>query len=175
MTLTEPGADGAVNNPLEVIVPALVDHTTPELKLLVPVTVALHCEGALVTTVNAVHDACTEVIDAGVVYTSVPALTLSAVIAVTGKVMTCVPPELSGTVMVTCPSTITGVIGVVCAEELEENAAKSASRVTAIKCFKGASINVAVLQGYRSAVRLQRVRNPHTSYEAGYKSYAKPF
>lgn len=46
VTVTAPGEVGAVNNPLDAIVPELVDHVTAELKLPVPCTDAVHCDVA---------------------------------------------------------------------------------------------------------------------------------
>lgn len=45
--LTAPVAAGAVKSPAELIVPALADQVTAELKFPVPFTVAAHCEVAL--------------------------------------------------------------------------------------------------------------------------------
>ena len=42
VTVTEPAVAGAVKSPVALIVPAVEDHVTVELKLPVPWTVALH-------------------------------------------------------------------------------------------------------------------------------------
>ena len=60
--VTEAATAGAVKRPLELMVPALADHVTAELKLPVPCTVAVHCEVAPGLTVDGLHAALTEVI-----------------------------------------------------------------------------------------------------------------
>ncbi len=63
--VTDPGAAGAVKSPLVLIVPALADQVTVELKAPVPWTVAPHCEVAFSPMVEGVHVAATEVIVGG--------------------------------------------------------------------------------------------------------------
>lgn len=55
VTVTLPAVAGAVKTPLALIVPALADHVTAELKLPVPCTAALHWEVALVATAEGLH------------------------------------------------------------------------------------------------------------------------
>lgn len=62
VTVTGLAVAGAVKSPDELIVPAVDDHVTVELKLPVPSTVALHCEVELVPMVDGAHVAATEVI-----------------------------------------------------------------------------------------------------------------
>lgn len=58
MTLT--GEEGAVNAPLELMVPALADHLTAEFRSPVPCTVAVHCEVAVGATVVGVQEMATD-------------------------------------------------------------------------------------------------------------------
>ena len=81
--LTAPVAAGAVKSPAELIVPALADQVTAELKFPVPFTVAAHCEVALVFMVAGLHAAETDVIaeeDACTVTAVVPDITGSCVL-----------------------------------------------------------------------------------------------
>ncbi len=55
VTVTLPAVDSAVKSPLALIVPALADHVTAELKLPVPCTEALHCEVAFIATAEGLH------------------------------------------------------------------------------------------------------------------------
>jgi hypothetical protein len=50
-----------VKRPVELIVPAVTDHLTAELKLPAPLTVAAHCEVAFRLTLDGLHATCTEV------------------------------------------------------------------------------------------------------------------
>jgi len=56
-----PAVAGAVNSPLALTVPSLADHVTAELYFPVPFTVALHCDVALVLTLDGVQTTWTEV------------------------------------------------------------------------------------------------------------------
>jgi hypothetical protein len=80
---TAPAATGAVKSPLELMVPALADQVTAELKLPVPFTVALHCAVALAFTVAGLQATETDVIaegDACTVRDVVPEITGSCVL-----------------------------------------------------------------------------------------------
>ena len=57
----EAATAGAVRRPLELMVPALADHVTAELKAPVPCTLAVHCEVAPGLIVDGMHVALTEV------------------------------------------------------------------------------------------------------------------
>jgi hypothetical protein len=61
--MAAPADAGAVNRPVELIVPRLADHVTDELKLPVPRTVVLHWEVWPVATVDGVQVTETEVTD----------------------------------------------------------------------------------------------------------------
>ena len=61
MIVTEAATAGAVRRPLELMVPALADHVTAELKAPVPCTLAVHCEVAPGLIVDGMHVALTEV------------------------------------------------------------------------------------------------------------------
>lgn len=61
--VTAPAAAGAVKSPAELMVPALADQVTAELKFPVPFTVALHCAVALLLMVAGLQAAETDVID----------------------------------------------------------------------------------------------------------------
>lgn len=50
-----------MKRPVELIVPAVADHLTAELKLPAPLTVAAHCEVAFRLTVDGLHATCTDV------------------------------------------------------------------------------------------------------------------
>ena len=65
VTVIEPVDAGAVNNPLESIVPPLAVHFTVELKLPVPCTFSVHCEVAFVAIVDGVQATPTEEIVGG--------------------------------------------------------------------------------------------------------------
>jgi hypothetical protein len=65
VTVNDPVEPGAVNRPLESIVPPLAAHFTVELKLPVPCTVAVHCEVALRATVEGLQLTETEEIVGG--------------------------------------------------------------------------------------------------------------
>lgn len=65
VTVTDPAAPGAVNKPLESIMPPLAVQLTVELKLPVPCTVAVHCEVAFVGIVDGLHATPTEEIFGG--------------------------------------------------------------------------------------------------------------
>ena len=60
---TAPAAAGAVKSPLELMVPALADQVTAELKFPVPLTVAVHCDVALMFTVVGLQATETDVIE----------------------------------------------------------------------------------------------------------------
>jgi hypothetical protein len=55
ITVAAPADPGAVKRPVVLIVPAVTDHVTAELKLPVPLTVAAHCEVALRLTADGLH------------------------------------------------------------------------------------------------------------------------
>jgi hypothetical protein len=55
---------GAVNRPVAVMVPALADQVTVELKVPVPWTLALHCDVAPGASVAGAQDAVTAVMEA---------------------------------------------------------------------------------------------------------------
>ena len=79
----DPVEPGAVNSPVESIVPPLVVHVTVELKLPVPCTVAVHCDVALVAIIDGLQATPTEEIVGGAVFTAivaVPDLVVSAVL-----------------------------------------------------------------------------------------------
>ncbi|HUV97601.1 MAG TPA: hypothetical protein VMV98_09045 [Acidobacteriaceae bacterium] len=83
VTVIDPIDAGAVNSPLESIVPPLAFHVTVELKLPVPCTVAVHCEVALVAIVDGLHATPTEEIVGVVAFTvivAVPDLVVSCVL-----------------------------------------------------------------------------------------------
>ncbi len=83
VTVIDPVEPGAVNSPLESIVPPLAVHVAAELKLPVPCTVAVHCEVALVAIVDGLHATPTEEIVGGVACTviiAVPDLVVSCVL-----------------------------------------------------------------------------------------------
>lgn len=60
VTVTFAGDEGAVNAPLELMVPALTDQVTAEFNVPVPCTVALHCEVAPGATLVGVQVMATE-------------------------------------------------------------------------------------------------------------------
>jgi len=63
VTVAVPAAAGAVKSPLVLMVPALEDHVTAELKLPVPCTLALHCEVAFSPIVDGLQVTAKEVIE----------------------------------------------------------------------------------------------------------------
>jgi hypothetical protein len=63
VTITASAVDGAVNRPVELIVPALADQLTDGLKGPVPCTVALHCDVWPVITAEGEHATATELTD----------------------------------------------------------------------------------------------------------------
>ena len=65
VTVIDPADAGAVNSPLESIVPPLAVHFTVELKVPVPCTVAVHWEVAFVAIVEGLHVTATEEIVGG--------------------------------------------------------------------------------------------------------------
>lgn len=83
VTVIEPAVLGAVNNPLESIVPPLAVHFTVELKLPVPCTFPVHCEVAFVAIVDGVQATPTEEIVGAADFTvtvAVPDLVVSCVL-----------------------------------------------------------------------------------------------
>ncbi len=69
VTVTLPAEAGAVNNPLELMLPPLALQVTAELKLPVPCTVAVHCDVAFVLTVVGLQLTATEVMVGATVWT----------------------------------------------------------------------------------------------------------
>src|SRR5438270_12908446 len=61
VTVAAPVVAGAVNSPVALMAPSLADHVTAELYFPVPFTVALHCEVALMPTVDGLQTTWTEV------------------------------------------------------------------------------------------------------------------
>lgn len=83
VTVIDPVEAGAVNNPLESIVPPLAFHVTVELKLPVPLIVAVHWEVAFVAIVDGLQATPTEeIVGAGAftVIAAVPDLLVSCVL-----------------------------------------------------------------------------------------------
>ncbi len=83
VTVIDPAEPGAVNSPLESIVPPLAVQFTVELKLPVPLTVAVHCEVPFVTMVDGLQATPTEEIVGGGAFTviiAVPDLLVSCVL-----------------------------------------------------------------------------------------------
>ena len=105
--VAEAAVAGPLKSPVAVMAPTLADHVTAELKLPVPVTVAVHCEFVVATMVDGLHAACTEVIvDAGAftVTETVPALFESCVLVAVTVTAAAVAGDVKSPLELTVPA-----------------------------------------------------------------------